>query len=574
MTGAFLYLTWCSTRNLFRVRIRRLRQPRYLVASIAGGLYFYLAVFRPGRSSTGESLGPLAFIDRYHASLELVASALLFAMVALAWVLPRSSRPALAFSRADVQFLFPAPITRRQLIEYKLLRSLVTTAVSTAIVTFFFRPSSMASGWSFFLGITIVFTTLNLHLTGVSLRRESLRTHGLSGLARQWLPLILVVVAGAILGSTVGGDWERLSSLQRPGDFLDELQQLTARGPAAIVLWPFRALVRLALAASPAEFLRGLPAAGLLLVLNFMWVVRSDASFEEASAEQAEKVARLHQRAMPVSYRARPAPFTLSLSGPLETALLWKNLILLGRYGPRQMLAWAVPIIILLTVLFMTGTTHCAVSESIPWICAFGAVFTALMGPHIVRNDLRQDLARLAILKTWPVRGAALVRGEILAPALVLSATLWMFVAGATAFSGAGVIDVVNYPAGQLSGAAAVMLVAPGLIAAQLVALNGLAVLFPGWFTIGPLRASGLEAFGQRLLMMFGLLLVIVVAALPATLAAGVVAVAIYAATGRVLVTLPAAVAAVVLLIECLLATEAIGRALERTSIADVDAGE
>ena len=73
---------------------------------------------------------------------------------------------------------------------------------------------------------------------------------------------------------------------------------------------------------------------------------------------------------------------------------------------------------------------------------------------------------------------------------------------------------------------------------------------------------------------MIGLLLVVVVAALPAGVAAGLVGLAIYAATGSALVLPATVVATVVLLIECLLATEGIGRILDRTNIGDVDAGE
>ena len=439
-------------------------------------------------------------------------------------------------------------------------------------MTVIFRPSSLASGWTFFVGVSMLMTTMNLNLMGVSFSRDSLRKHGQAGLAREWLPLALVVVAGMVLVGTVAADWTLLSTLRRPVDILTELQRLGASGPAAVVLWPFRALVRLPLAASPAEFLRVLPAAGLLLAVNFVWVVRSDASFEEASAERAEKVAQILKRGMPVTYRARPAPFTLSLTGPPETALLWKNLILLGRFASWRMVVFG-PILIALGVVLTTGTGHPAVSETIARFCVVGAALSVLMGPHIVRNDLRQDLARLAVLKTWPVRGAALVRGELLAPAVVLSTAVWLFVAAAAVLSSSVMPEVAGSTAGELANALAVMLVAPGLIAVQLVALNGLAVLFPAWVTIGPTRASGLEAFGQRLVIMIGLLLVVVVAAFPAGVAAGLVGLAIYAATGSALVLPATVVATVVLLIECLLATEGIGRILDRTNIGDVDAG-
>ena len=50
------------------------------------------------------------------------------------------------------------------------------------------------------------------------------------------------------------------------------------------------------------------------------------------------------------------------------------------------------------------------------------AAFAILFGPQMVTGDLRRDLAHMAVIKTWPVRGAALVRGEVAAPAAVLSA--------------------------------------------------------------------------------------------------------------------------------------------------------
>ena len=50
------------------------------------------------------------------------------------------------------------------------------------------------------------------------------------------------------------------------------------------------------------------------------------------------------------------------------------------------------------------------------------AVATPLLGPLSLMNDLRGDLRHLEVLKTWPVKGGALIRGEMLWPGMLLTA--------------------------------------------------------------------------------------------------------------------------------------------------------
>src|SRR5689334_3849550 len=125
MAAALLYLQFCSLKNRLLVRIKRLRQPKYLVGAMVGALYFYFYFFRylfalPGRPATRLNLGVAA---ENLALFEALGAAVLFlAVLLLGWVLPHE-RAALAFSEAEVAFLFPAPITRRGLIHFKLLRS-------------------------------------------------------------------------------------------------------------------------------------------------------------------------------------------------------------------------------------------------------------------------------------------------------------------------------------------------------------------------------------------------------------------------------------------------------------------
>ena len=49
--GASLYIIVCSARNRVRLRLRRLREPRYLLGAMAGSAYLYFSIFRFGRPS-------------------------------------------------------------------------------------------------------------------------------------------------------------------------------------------------------------------------------------------------------------------------------------------------------------------------------------------------------------------------------------------------------------------------------------------------------------------------------------------------------------------------------------------
>jgi hypothetical protein len=166
----------------------------------------------------------------------------------------------------------------------------------------------------------------------------------------------------------------------------------------------------------------------------------------------------------------------------------------------------------------------------------------------------------------WPVGGAALVRGEVLAPAAILIGIAWLCGVGGLIFGSR--LDVPP------TYAMAAMLVAPGIICVQLLVQNAIAVMWPSWAMVGSHRARGIDVMGQRLIMMFGMMIVLVIAALPAALAAVLVGFALYWATGAVHILLPAIVASAGLLVESYIGSAAIGKILERTDVGQIDAAE
>jgi len=192
MVGAFLYLTACSFKNRLRRRVQRLREPRYVIGLVVGLLYFYLVFFRRrGRRNAAAGASAAAAVGAaVSGPVQLFGSLFLLGTAAVAWVWP-SAGPPLPFTRPEAQFLFPAPVTRRQLVHYKLWRSQIAILSGSAIATILMRPGSLAGGWTLMAGLWVVLMTVRLHLIGVALRRASLAAHGSSALARHWLPLAL-----------------------------------------------------------------------------------------------------------------------------------------------------------------------------------------------------------------------------------------------------------------------------------------------------------------------------------------------------------------------------------------------
>ena len=94
---------------------------------------------------------------------------------------------------------------------------------------------------------------------------------------------------------------------------------------------------------------------------------------------------------------------------------------------------------------------------------------------------------------------------------ILLSATL-----GGELFAKAGADALLS----RVSIAAAAAIVAPAIVLSQTVVLNGIAVLFPAWSTLGSSRARGIDAMGQRLVMLAGILLTLLLSLLPGAIVA------------------------------------------------------
>ena len=130
---------------------------------------------------------------------ESLAALVFLVVVLLMWIIPHE-RAALTFTEAEVAFLFPAPIGRRTLIHFKLLKSQTAILLSALFMTLVGR---WGGGNFLFRAVAwwAVLSVINLHMLGSSFARTMLLDGGISNWRRRLLFLggVGLVAAGVIL---------------------------------------------------------------------------------------------------------------------------------------------------------------------------------------------------------------------------------------------------------------------------------------------------------------------------------------------------------------------------------------
>jgi Putative ABC exporter len=517
--GAALFLLARSSRNWIRGLGRQLQSPRYAVAILIGVAYLGLILF--GRHHTeGDSVPPDAVA---------LGGTVFLAVLVAKWWLFGADRLALAFSPAEVQFLFPAPVSRLELLGFKLLRAQRPILLNVLVWTFLLRRGAGAGLGTlpYAVSMWVFFSTIFLHRLGVALVRDSVTQHGRSGLRRAWPALVVIAVVGAAVWSTL----QRIPARTLPSDFagpLDALRLVLDTPPLGWLLWPFRIPLLPLEATDLADWLPRLFAAALLLGLHLFWVLRADLAFEEAAVEASARRALLLDRwkrqgtaaGRPVHRSRRWLP--LPAAGHPVSAIVWKNVTRLIRTVSS---GFIITLLILVSVAVLLAVLdrgeNSAILGMIGSIALGWAAALAVLGPQWVRIDLRGELDRLPMLRTWPLSGATIVAGHVAASALVLTLL-------ELALGGSGLVAVVlggqaTPPGLQLAVFVVVgMLVLAGLNLISLSIQNGAALLYPSWVRT-EIRPGGIEQVGQQLLTSGVSLLLLAVAALgPGLLATGV----------------------------------------------------
>lgn len=572
LAGLFVH----SARNRLLALARRLRKPRYAVIFVVGLLYFAV-VFGPSLLKGGEARTPPPGW-----SLELIALGLL--VLAVLWWTRGKSFRAVALNAAEVDMLLPAPIRRRALITFKLARAQLAILPLGAFYALFAGISPLP--WALrFASLWVLLSTLHLHQVAASLVRAATIEQRGTGLRRQWPALVLFGGVVGFVGLGVVRAWPDMSFAASHGEMEAALVALGAslrQPPTSFALWIPRTVLAPGYAPDAAAWLRAMPLALLVLAAHYVWVLRTDTAFEEGAAEAGRKADRvqgaMRRGGMGAATLARlekagPPAFRLRPTGDPATALVWKNLTLAKRVTPLRTVLW-------LLVLSGAGYLVFTSSGTPPDQAALATGFVMLalggfgvaFGSLAARNDLRADLKKAELLRTYPIEAETLVAAEIRAAtvALTLGQLAFLLIGAALTVPFAGRL---SYPGPTLAAAAAALVALPALNAMALTAQNALALYFPAWVSLGVERPAGVEAMGHMMVTLLTTVLVLTFGLLFPVVAAALVAAVLWPVIGPWVGAPAILVLGAALQLESTLGIAKIREGWERFDVAELGAG-
>ena len=573
---AFGYLTVHTVKNRLLSRLRRARNPRYALALVLGGAYLVLVYGRP----FSQSRTPTPGVDGSSTMWVIIGTAFLLVMAGIAWFVPNGPSN-LALDKAESAFILPGPVSGRALIGYKLLRAQLAVVMTVLIWTVLMRRGSTSLALPLrAIGVWMFFTTTNLHRTGAEIVRAAWAIRGGGALRKHWIPTGVVIATIIGLAISLGLSYNAILAGWHVGfrTMMVSISTAMASGPAVLVLWPIHAVLGPMIAASNAQWISALPAALIVLAAHCAWVFRSDEAAVEAAITRAtERMEMVRARAVRPGGPAigtRPKPDSVLKTMPLApigwppTAIVWKNVLGMRRKTRSALrvlaLASTVPIVIGVVATLDDGNVGAGVA-----IGAIGiSALLLIMGPLMLRNDLRDDMLNIVSLKLMPLRGHAIVAAEVLSVVVPLAMVQ-------CALLGLGAVAMLfthDRPVGP--GETAVLLA--GVIPAVLVfnaafvsIQNAAPVLFPAWTKLGALTSGGMEALGQMMIVVALVMLLLgAMVLVPASITIGIA----FAGRGHLVTALAIGLlmGTAVLGVEVFGLIAVLGRALERTEPSDV----
>ena len=196
-------------------------------------------------------------------------------------------------------------------------------------------------------------------------------------------------------------------------------------------------------------------------------------------------------------------------------ALCWKNLLGTGGILTARLVVVLIIIIGFAITMLKSSAGSQETSQIVGMIVGFILVYSALLGPQLLRTDLRSSLAQADVMKTFPLPGWQIVFGEILSSALLLAGFQWFML-----LIGAGTMICLpgRYESLMLLISGSLLFMLPVLDFLLLLVPNASVLLFPSWFTPGKSGPQGIEATGQRLIMALAQLFAFLLALIPAGL--------------------------------------------------------
>lgn len=407
---------------------------------------------------------------------KIVLTAAPFAMLAfcIGNLVSSVGENAVAFTGAEVDFLFPGPFTRRSLLAFKIFKTALGTLATTVIFTFILLRYS---GWwvSCAVGVWLTIQFMQLFSMAAMMLAQTFGER-VYGTAKRG---ILVAIAAVVVVAA----GPKISDALQHGSPMELMRQIHSTVAGKVLLAPFDVFAH-AITSRNSSSLALWAASALAIDLALLTIVFSlDTNYLETAATVSQKRYDRIQR-----YRRGGIS---TMSGAKSAGLRVRPLPWLGGVGPiawRQLtnaLRSSRGLLVVLAIITFSGATIALrhrgqkTSDIGPLIGTF--VWINVLLVSMLKFDFRNELDRLDLLRSLPIRPIAVATAELIAPVAFLTAVQLLITAVIAAkFTGIGPTLL----------AAAAFFVPFNLL---LVAIENLL------FLMFPLRAAGLIAGDMQL---------------------------------------------------------------------------
>ncbi|MBK7641540.1 MAG: hypothetical protein IPJ19_00595 [Planctomycetes bacterium] len=479
-------------RGAVRAQVRRLRSPRNWIFLLVGVVLllawtgYFLFLPRLGGARLSDPEANLAW-----------TSLVILVMSALTLIGSFNHR-GLYLPRQEIELAFSAPVSRSDLVRYRMLTNLLRSLIAGVVVGFgaarrLPNPTYAFLGTFALLMFLPILGQATAILLGDAENRwarlaSKLPTRTLSVVGAFGLVLIVVYLAT--------GQDEALSELL-PGSEAGPIQAQAwfQSGLVQALILPVQPWVRAINAETAGEFLQWFGLCAAIWAASFELTARLPVDFRELSLATSADIARRLQR-------LRRGGAGVGGSKAEKLALTWRVPWLLGR-GPFGAIAWIKFVAMLrkargtllfsvLVVAFVAVGFPLLMHMEGPDVELFGAVMIAAVGSMYLsaglRFDFRQDLELMDLVKTWPVASSRIFLATLLPEVLLISALL------------AAAILVRSALLGFHTAIVAVLLFQPLVTFAWLAVDNAVYLYSPVRFTPG--QEGALQHMGRSLLLM------------------------------------------------------------------------
>jgi hypothetical protein len=493
VNGALWLLIRLQLRGWLRYFLRGLLTLRGALLATLGGTFFLLWVLSVLTANTARGGVSTQAVQRTGPGFLLFYC---FLNVMLS-----SGERGIYFTPAEVNLLFPAPISRRSLLGYKVVSSLILSVPSSLILSalsYGYATSFLAA----FLGMMSIVIFMQLFTMALNLIAVSA---GAALYARGRKLILAGALALAALVVWEAGD-------HSGGRHVDDLfTEAVNSNVWKVVTFPLTFFFDTFTAARVWPDLVFSTSMGLLVNVALLGVVFAlDAHYMEASAAAS---ARVYTRIKHIRSRtggsatlaglrfALPMPPSLGGIG----TLCWRQLTTTVRMPGRLLvLLW-----MFVAIVAASQTMNSPRETGVPLAAVAGMIvlFVPVLLTTMLPFDFRGDVDRLALLKTLPVPPWRLALGQVLAPVIVLTSVQWLVLLALYVWGG-----MTGGPRQSWTGWSATTYLLYGLFAPPLNALlfgleNLMFLLFPTRIVAN--NPADFQAMGRTVLFMLAKLFVL-----------------------------------------------------------------